>query len=874
MAALVLAPKLLVLIREDGIQLQRHFLADPLILDSAGLLFLSLLDTGNVEDSTPVLFEAARQAGVDPTSLNDLHLALRVSNDLEVREPWEHPEAPDHPDLASLPPFDLGSEELVTLKMPLTLRLRRGKFEVLDADGFRWLALDPAEAAFVGRLCRPTSVVDALAAVDSALHLGRDEAAMIVARLGGAGLLRRGPAVLSDAADLDEDSDEALALRRDEILAERFRANFERQNTAEEARRAQTGEVRPRVIPVAFDLGIPAGLAMVTAYARTWEEGRLDEEYELRTDWWWNEENFDFLTAEPAIYLFSNYLWSHALCLEVSRRVKERSPGSITVHGGPDTPKYERDVERYFAANPHVDVTVRGEGEVTTAELLAALRPVIGSAEPDLTVLADVAGLSFRTPEGPVSTADRERIADLDTIPSPYLMGLVDVYRDVPDVLVTLETNRGCPYGCTFCDWGSATTSRVRKYDIDRVFGELQWCSDMRITSVSVADANFGMFARDVDIAAELARVRSTSDFPRAFGVSYAKNTVKHLEQIIGMLTDAGVMSQGVLSLQSMDADTLQVVHRSNIKTERYDALAARMRSAKLPLMVELMMGLPGMTVESFADDLQQCIEREVPARINRTTLLVNSPMNDPAYMAEHKIETHEPLQPGRNALVVSTATFTREDWNEMERFRVDFGYFENYGVLRLVSRYVRHRTGVREIDLIRQIGLQVAADPARWPTLAATVTHGSEVMAPIHSWALMMAEVKDYLGEAFGLSGSGLDAVLVAQRAVLPASGRVFPAHYDLQHDVVGWYQAMLHAKTDGSEEHWTELVPQLDDLPPATLTVDDPSNCTDRYIGMDRESYTVGVSWELDSPLSRAHLDVAQLPDWITGRRRSGVW
>jgi radical SAM superfamily enzyme YgiQ (UPF0313 family) len=162
--------------------------------------------------------------------------------------------------------------------------------------------------------------------------------------------------------------------------------------------------------------------------------------------------------------------------------------------------------------------------------------------------------------------------------------------------MVTLETNRGCPYGCTFCDWGSATTSRVRKYDIDRVFGELQWCSDMRITSVSVADANFGMFARDVDIAAELARVRSTSDFPRAFGVSYAKNTVKHLEQIIGMLTDAGVMSQGVLSLQSMDADTLQVVHRSNIKTERYDALAAWMRSAKLP-WVELMMGLPGMTV-------------------------------------------------------------------------------------------------------------------------------------------------------------------------------------------------------------------------------------------------------------------------------------
>ena len=34
-----------------------------------------------------------------------------------------------------------------------------------------------------------------------------------------------------------------------------------------------------------------------------------------------------------------------------------------------------------------------------------------------------------------------------------------------------LESNRGCPYGCTFCDWGSATLSKVRNFDLDRVYG-------------------------------------------------------------------------------------------------------------------------------------------------------------------------------------------------------------------------------------------------------------------------------------------------------------------------------------------------------------------------------------------------------------------
>ena len=87
-------------------------------------------------------------------------------------------------------------------------------------------------------------------------------------------------------------------------------------------------------------------------------------------------------------------------------------------------------------------------------------------------ILADVPGLSFRLGDRVVRTAPRDRIADLNTIPSAVLLGIYDGFIPAgggPGGL-NLETNRGCPYGCTFCDWGSATLSRIRKFDLDRVF--------------------------------------------------------------------------------------------------------------------------------------------------------------------------------------------------------------------------------------------------------------------------------------------------------------------------------------------------------------------------------------------------------------------
>ena len=167
---------------------------------------------------------------------------------------------------------------------------------------------------------------------------------------------------------------------------------------------------------------------------------------------------------------FSNYIWSHAWNVQRSAEVKAKSPNSLTVHGGPNTPKYDDDIIAYLASNPHVDITVHGEGEATFADVLDALRrlaratghptcPRCATFPASSTATATRSSAPASANGWPTSTPSRRRTSTACSTPS--------VSRRSRSV--TVETNRGCPYGCTFCDWGSATMSRMRKFDLQRV---------------------------------------------------------------------------------------------------------------------------------------------------------------------------------------------------------------------------------------------------------------------------------------------------------------------------------------------------------------------------------------------------------------------
>ena len=183
----------------------------------------------------------------------------------------------------------------------------------------------------------------------------------------------------------------------------------------------------------------------------------------------------------PGIFLFSNYIWSTPTNLAHSALVKQLNPHHVT---DPRRARHaqvrgrRRAVLRRQPPRRHRRAR-RGRGHLRRicSRRCAATS---ATARPTCRCSPTCPGLSFR--DGDRRRPDRPRATASPTSTRsrrPCCTGLYDGFIPAgggPGGL-NLETNRGCPYGCTFCDWGSATLSRIRKFDLDRVFAELEWCA-------------------------------------------------------------------------------------------------------------------------------------------------------------------------------------------------------------------------------------------------------------------------------------------------------------------------------------------------------------------------------------------------------------
>lgn len=767
--------------------------------------------------------------------------------------------------IPSSDPVAISAEAKVTAPIPLIVRSGPEGFEYIDDDGRVRLVMTPPELLVLCDLSTPAALDQVHKAhrrrlKDDAL----DDAAVddLVARALSAGLVR----IITDAEDVRTAEDvTTIEIRRAMRIAAGIRADAK---VRAEAVYANANGSLPIQIVAANPIltTLPLSLGMVLAYARAQGSEQLLNRVDLLPHWVDNSAGVDPHLGRPAVYLFSNYRWNHAQNLEISRYVKERSPESITIHGGPDSPQYPAEAEAYLRDNPHIDLVVRGEGEVTFHETMEVIAATWQGGPLDADRLAQVPGLIFLTDEGICRTPDRDRVADLDQLPSPFLDGTMAAFFERPGITAVLETNRGCPYGCTFCDWGSATRSRIRKFDMKRVMEELEYLSEHGTHSIFLADANFGIFERDVEIAEKVAELKRATGSPEVFTTNYAKNTVKHLEHIVRILSEASVISNGILSLQSMDESVLKTIRRKNIKTEKYEELAVEFRTAGLPLAVDLMVGLPGATVASFTEDLQQCVDREILARLPITTVLPNSPMNHPDYMAEHQIATRPTVVsdpqgsvesvPGPDArwteprFISSTSTFDESDLRLMLWMRRSYLAFESYGVLRHVSRFLRQERQIDEIDLIKRLLALSDEDRARWPYLTAAVRVMPFHMCPPVSWALFIEDLRDYVVNALGVAeDSALDTVLAVQHALLPAADRTDETPIRLAHDYAAWHAAMLVAKEAGHLRDWPEVIPRLSEYGPADLPVTGSRRVAETVRGFSVDRQMHQETWELDT-------------------------
>ena len=131
------------------------------------------------------------------------------------------------------------------------------------------------------------------------------------------------------------------------------------------------------------------------------------------------------------------------------------------------------------------------------------------------------------------------------------------------------------------------------------------------------ADANVGIFARDVDMLERLVKVKAEYGYPQKFRGAYAKNSNDRVFQVSKLLNDAGMSKGTTLSFQSMDEHTLEVIKRKNIKVTDFKNLMGRYRNAGIPTYSEMICGLPGETYDSWADGFDKLFTAAPDASIS-----------------------------------------------------------------------------------------------------------------------------------------------------------------------------------------------------------------------------------------------------------------
>ena len=225
---------------------------------------------------------------------------------------------------------------------------------------------------------------------------------------------------------------------------------------------------------------------------------------------------------DPAFIGFSNYCWSTEYNKLLAKAVKDKYPDCIIDFGGHNVPDDFSFLENYS----YIDILSHGEGEDTTRELLEA----IALNKP----LNDVPNISFRNGDG-TYTRTKTKLQDNLDYPSPYLGGWFDeIIKNHPEITFNaiLETSRGCPNKCAYCDWG-LLKSKTRLFPLERVKKEIKWMSEHKIAFVWGADANFGMFKRDLEIADALVDAKNTTGYPERMRMNYAKNNFEIFFQIV-----------------------------------------------------------------------------------------------------------------------------------------------------------------------------------------------------------------------------------------------------------------------------------------------------------------------------------------------------
>ncbi|MBR2589648.1 MAG: radical SAM protein [Clostridia bacterium] len=435
--------------------------------------------------------------------------------------------------------------------------------------------------------------------------------------------------------------------------------------------------------------------------ASAWESAIVKKEYVMKEFIFLREEIESVVSRmeNPAIVAFSNYCWSTEYNKALAIALKEKYPACITVFGGHNVPNNFDFLNEY----PYVDILVHGEGEESVRQLFEVI-----ATQGDY---QQVPNISYRVGENQCVKTEQLLQTGLE-YPSPYLEGWFDsIIEQHPEITFNaiLETSRGCPHQCAYCDWG-LLKSKVRLFPLERIKAEIKWMSEHKIAFVWGADANFGLFKRDLEIADALVAAKESTGYPERMRMNYAKNNYENVFAIVKKFKACEFDRIGAtLSFQSLSPEVLKNIGRRNDSLEFYKSLLTEYNKENMKTYSELILGLPGETYESFIAGIGKLFEigQHFVFEVYGCILLPNAVLGQKETIEKFGIETvrTEIIRPHfqnvafdipeYNTIITQTNSMRRDMWVRAMTFFYIAKAFHGNGLLRAFAIYLFYHCNV-----------------------------------------------------------------------------------------------------------------------------------------------------------------------------------
>jgi len=317
--------------------------------------------------------------------------------------------------------------------------------------------------------------------------------------------------------------------------------------------------------------------------------------------------------SPPDILGLSNYCWNERIGYEMFRIAKNANPDIVTVSGGPNFPTDIASQELFMSEHPEITLYVPIEGEIGFSNIIEKALHAESKQKILETILKEpIEGCVSKKREGILQYLNPvARIKKLDDIPSPYTTGLLDKFFN-SELNPMIQTNRGCPFSCSFCVDGNDNVRQVNHFTIQRVRDELNYIG-MRISEnknlLYISDLNFGMYPKDIEVCDIIAQIQKDYSYPKRIIVSTGKNKKERIIDAIKRLNGA---LRFLIVVQSTNNTVLKNIQRDNISIDHMMALAPAIRKENLRTSSEVIVGLPGDTYESNVNTIRDLLKAQI----------------------------------------------------------------------------------------------------------------------------------------------------------------------------------------------------------------------------------------------------------------------